>query len=133
MGEPLEISISSDKANADHINAGEKPPYGGARARDVILKNDTVFVRVHGEDNQASSWMMRAEDIEGLTAKQIKEKFALPELPKYISEVHVPKGTRIFIGKVAPQKGWGKGGGIQYELKGDRLPLSTWKNRKPIK
>ncbi len=131
--EPLKISISSDEANLDHIRTGKKPPYGGTRARDVVLDKETVFVRVHGEDNQASSWMMRKEDIEGLTARQIKDKFALPELPKYVSDVHVPKGTRLFIGKVAQQKGWGKGGGIQYELKGDRLPLSTWRNRRPIK
>jgi hypothetical protein len=132
MGEPMEISISADEANLEHIHKGRQAPYGGTRAREIILENDTIFVRVHGEKNQTRSWMMRAKDIEGLTARQIKDKFALPELPKYISDVYVPKGTRIITGKVALQKGWGKGGGIQYELK-DELPTSAWKNRRLLK
>lgn len=52
MGEPMEISISADEANLDHITSGKKPPYGATRARDIVLDKETVFVRVHGEDNQ---------------------------------------------------------------------------------
>lgn len=74
--------------------------------------------------------MMRKEDIEGLTAQQIKDKFALPELPKYVSDVHVPKGTRMVVGTVAEQKGWGRGGAIEYETKDVFLPKSAFRNRR---
>lgn len=130
LNEPLEISISADDANAPHLDIGRKAPYGGTRARDIVVQKETRFVRVHGEDNQTRSWLMRAEDVEGLTASQIKEKFALPELPKYISDVYVPKGIKLFVGKVAAQPGWGKGGGIQYEIKDVWLPKTAYKNRR---
>lgn len=86
-------------------------------------------MRVHGEGNQGGSWMMRKEDIEGLTPRQIKDKFALKDLPKYVSDVYVPKGSRIRAGIVAPQKGWGKGGAIQYELQG-KLPDKAFSNKR---
>jgi filamentous hemagglutinin len=95
------------------------------------LKEDRIFLRVHGEGNQARSWMMRPDEISGLSPAQIKERFALPELPEYISEVHVPRGTRLRVGTVGRQPGWGGGGGTQYELL-DRLPEKAFKNRRPL-
>jgi filamentous hemagglutinin len=95
------------------------------------LSKDQSFVRVHGEGNQARSWMMRPDEIAGLSPAQIKERFALPELPKFVSEVHVPKGTRVRVGTVGSQAGWGGGGGTQYELL-DRLPEAAFKNRRVL-
>lgn len=77
---------------------------------------------------------MRQKDIEGLTARQIKDKFALPEIPTYISDVYVPAGTKITVGKVAPVKGWGNGGGIQYEMMmKNRLPGEAFKNMRKLR
>ncbi|GAB0063753.1 hypothetical protein IBA8401_47850 [Pseudomonas syringae] len=72
----------------------------------------------------ARSWMMRAEAIKGLTPAQIKSKFALPELPTFVSEVSVPAGTRIRTGTVNPVFG-GIGNSTQYELL-QRLPVSAF-------
>lgn len=55
----------------------------------------------------------------------------MPTTPKYVSEVHVPKGTSLRIGRVAAQDGWGIGGGMQYELL-HRLPESSFKNMMPL-
>ncbi len=132
VNEPLEISISSDKANAPYVKKGDNPPYGGTRAQEIILKQDTVFVRVHGPINQRGVWLMRKKDVEGLTALQIKDKFALPRIPTHISEVNVPAGTKLTVGKVAPQKDWGKGGSTQYELE-YTLPASAYKNLKELR
>lgn len=74
----------------------------------------------------ARSWMMKAEAIQGLTAAQIKSKYALPELPKFVSEVHVPAGARIRTGTVNPVFG-GVGNATQYELL-NRLPESAFRN-----
>ncbi|USQ13710.1 hypothetical protein J2N86_13695 [Legionella lytica] len=95
------------------------------------MKKERVFSRVHGEGNQARSWMMRPHEIEGLTPMQIKDKFALPELPTYVSNVYVPAGTNIRIGRVAPQLNWGHGGAIQYELL-QRLPSQLFKDIRPL-
>lgn len=136
MGDPMEISISSEKANKPFVERGDKPPYAGIKAQDITLKQETVFVRVHGAPDSASKaqgrWVMRKKDIEGLTAQQIKEKFALSELPTRISDVYAPAGTRLTVGKTAAQKGWGIGGGTQYELM-TRLPDSAFKNTRPLK
>lgn len=78
--------LSAEEANIPFIKDGKLPPYAeGTRARIIQLQRDRVLVRVHGEGNQPRSWMMRPEQIEGLTAQQIKDKFALPELPSYVS------------------------------------------------
>ena len=45
---------------------------------------------------------MNAEDIKGLTPKQIQDKFALPSTPKYVTDVTVPKGTTMRTGTVNP-------------------------------
>lgn len=131
MGEPLEISISSEKANQPHVDRGNRPPYSGLRAQEIILKQETVFVRVHNK-NLLGSWVMRKKDIEGLTALQIKEKFALPDVPTNISEIYVPAGTRVRVGIAAPQKGWGTGGGTQYELI-DKIPPASFRNTRKLK
>lgn len=45
---------------------------------------------------------MKAEDIKGLTPTQIKDKFALPNIPKFVGEVTLPKGSNIRMGEVNP-------------------------------
>jgi filamentous hemagglutinin len=75
--------------------------------------------------------MMRKEAIKGMTPSQIKIKYALPDTPKYISEVHVPSGTNIRKGKIGGNDFGDIEGAVQYELL-DRLPKSAFKNTKEI-
>jgi hypothetical protein len=106
---------------------GWAPPYKpGTRVTEFTNTMDDIYVRVHGENNMARSWMMKQEAIKGLTPAQIKSKFALPELPTFMSEVSVPAGTRIRTGVVNPVFG-GIGNATQYELL-QRLPTSAFKN-----
>jgi hypothetical protein len=126
------VERTAQEVNAPFVEKGWKPPYAAnTPVQEFVTAEETVFVRVHGEGNMARSWMMRASDIEGLTAAQIKDKFALPELPKFVSEVHVPAGTNVRVGTVAAQEGWGQGGATQYELL-QRLPESAFTNTKPL-
>ncbi|MEW6516614.1 MAG: TadE family protein [candidate division FCPU426 bacterium] len=119
--------ISSDKANTVYISQGKRPPYAfNTEVKEIITGKEEKFVRVHGPNNQASSWIMRKEDIKGLSARQIKDKYALPEIPTQISEVKVPKGTKMRTGIAGPQEGWGKGGGVQYELQNE-IPDTNFK------
>lgn len=83
-----------------------------------------VFLTFENESFSAVSlkggWVMRAEDIKGLTPTQIQEKFALQATPKYLAEVKLKVGDTIRIGEVNPNFGL-KGGGTQFDLKQQRI------------
>lgn len=64
---------------------------------------------------------MKADDIRGLTPSQIQDKFALPAIPKFITDVKLPAGTIVRMGIVNPLDGWGNGGGVQFDLMGQRI------------
>lgn len=55
----------------------------------------------------------------------------MPDHPTHVSDVHVPVGTRVRVGKVAPQEGRGTGGAYQYELL-QRLRESAFRNTRPV-
>ena len=76
------------------------------------------------------SWVMKADDIKGLTPLEIQDKFALPNTPKYICDVELEAGTHIRVGEVNPLDGWGKGGGTQYDLIGQRI--GNFKNERVL-
>ena len=83
------------------------------------------FVRVHGPDNQARSWIMRASDVEGLSAQQIAEKFNIPVVPTKISRVDIPPGIRINAGQVG-RNIWGNSeGAIQFQIMVEKAD-KTW-------
>ncbi len=118
--------VTAEETNSwwKNVMGYSNPPYKpGTMVEEIKLEKDTTFVRVY--DGKVSGmyggWVMKAEDIKGLTPKQIKDKFALPALPKYMADVKFTKGTTIRKGIVNPLDGWGKGGGIQYDLMGQRV------------
>ncbi|MBC1921989.1 pre-toxin TG domain-containing protein [Listeria grayi] len=100
-----------------------QPPYTPKTvAQEVTLLEDTKFVRVYDgvESGLYGGWVMRAEDVKGLTPLQIQEKFALPQLPDFIGEVTLPKGSTIRAGEVNPLFG-NKGGGFQFDMMQQRI------------
>lgn len=116
----------ASEVNAAYPEGYASPYKPGTRVTEFTTKVDDVYARVHGEDNMARSWMMKREAVEGLTANQVQSKYALPEVPTYMSEVHVPAGIRIRTGIVNPIFD-GVGNATQYELL-QRLPASAFKN-----
>ncbi|EAE0010295.1 hypothetical protein G7175_000699 [Listeria monocytogenes] len=107
---------SAETVNAWWKKQGyEHPPYTPKTVvQEIKLLEETKFVRVYdGVDSGLyGGWVMRVEDIKGLTPLQIKEKFALPQLPKYIGEVTF---STIRAGEVNPIFG-SKGGGFQFDM-----------------
>lgn len=63
---------------------------------------------------------MKMEDIAGLTPAQIKDKYSLPSLPKFITDVEIPAGTKLRIGEANPLPGWGNGSGTQLDMMGQQ-------------
>ncbi len=45
-----------------------------------------------------------------------KNRFALQNVPKYICDVKLPKGSRIKFGIANGISEWGNGGGVQFDL-----------------
>ena len=122
----------------------ENPPYlPDSKVQHIKLEEDTNFVRVY--DGQHSGmrggWVMKAQDIEGLSPEEIQNKFALPQKPVKICDVTLPKGTELRTGLCNPlemwknngiksdavstmfftYENWGEGGGIQFDLMGQRV------------
>ena len=68
----------------DNVKPDYKPPYKpGTLVKEIELTENTTFVRVYDNMPDGSgmygSWVMKADDIKGLTPLEIKNKFALPK------------------------------------------------------
>ena len=100
------------------------PPYKPeTKVNEIVLQEDSTFVRVYDKDisSKKGGWVMRYEDIKGLTPQQIRDKYALPALPKYICDVELEAGTHLREGVTNPIEGWGKGGGTEFDLMGQYI------------
>lgn len=123
--------VSAAEAN---IGFG-RPPYDPSKPIiDFVADGSTQYVRVYNtgpNSSQGGQWMMKADDIQGLTPQQIKSKFDLPELPTHITDVAPPQGTVIRVGTVNAENFGGNGGGTQFQLK-SRIPESAFINPRPL-
>ncbi len=117
-------SKTADEVNSFwKLNRYTNPPYQtNTIVKEFDLAQKTNFVRVYDGINslKEGGWVMRAEDVAGLTAQQIKEKYALQYLPKYICDVEVDAGAKMHCGVAGEIADWGKGGGVQFDLNADR-------------
>jgi filamentous hemagglutinin len=112
-------SISAETVNASFVDQGFKAPYLSAvRPREFTAATDLDFVRVHGPINQPGVWMVRAGEIEGMSATNIQSHLGLKYAPTRISPVRVSQGADMRVGRVGPQPQWGAPNplGVQYEL-----------------
>ncbi len=117
--------VSSESANIKNASIlQENPTYQASYIPDtttyqITLNQDTKFVRVYGgSSGQMSSWIVRADDIAGLTPAQIKDKLSLPHVPEYICDVMVPAGTTLEVSGANGILG-GSGGGVQFAIQGE--------------
>lgn len=97
------------------------PPYDkNTVVTEFTTSKDEQFVRVYKQTSNSQpsgSWVMKKNDIDGLTNSQIKDKFSLPQTPDRVVDVLVPANKSIRVGKAAPINNFGaNGGGIQFEL-----------------
>ena len=91
---------------------GYEPPYKpGTSVTEIQLTENATYVRVYDKVNSRmqGGWVMKAEDIGGLTPQEIQNKFALPNIPKYICDVNLEAGTRLRAGEVNPLFGFDGG------------------------
>lgn len=75
--------------------------------------------------------MMKYSDIQGLTAKQIQSKFALPNTPTFYCYVSVPAGKSMYAGIVGENYGFTAGQAVQFELI-DTIPDASFGSSIPL-
>lgn len=142
VGDTLEdgskvVRISSAEEANKALSKGKyaKPPYAPDKPVYIIeASGKEHYVRVFDGSNSGKygQWIMKYDDIKGLTPSQIRNKYALPTEPTRICDVNVPKGTELRTGTANPIEGWGKGGGQQFDLQGKRLPKESWSHERAI-
>ena len=87
------------------------------------LTEDVVFARVYdGEiSGMYGGWIMDGGSLDGLTPDMIRDFFALPAVPRYRVDVILPAGSLVRRGICNAVPEWGEGGGIQYDMMGERI------------
>ncbi len=111
------------------------PPYKQNQKVNIIeLNKATKFVRVYDGKNSGmyGSWVMKYDDVKGLKPEEIADKFALPQIPKYICDCTLPIGTQLRTGECNPLYGW-KGGGQQFDMMGMRIGVFDNEREIPTK
>ena len=85
------------------------------------IRSPAYFVRFSGGETQPKgNYMMRLQDVEGLTPAQIRDRFAVPTV-NTMEQMHIIEvsfGAQMLSGAVNRHPQWGSGGGKQYLLNG---------------
>jgi YD repeat-containing protein len=127
-------AVSATDANKPFVDKGWGPPYSdGSRARTFTTSSELEFARVT-TDTPKGQFLVRPQEIAGMTPEQIQVHLALPKVPTNILSVRVPEGTRMQTGFVAPQPAFGVAnrGGIQYQLL-DQIPTQNFGPMRPLR
>ena len=130
----LNTSSAEDVNKIFKDTMGYEPPYKpGTSVTEIQLTENATYVRVYDKVNSRmqGGWVMKAEDIGRLTPQEIQNKFALPNIPKYICDVNLEAGTRLRTGEVNPLFGF-DGGGQQYDLIINGKNVGTFTNERII-
>jgi len=128
-------AISADEANAPFVAKGWNSPYdAGSQVRTFTTTSEVQFVRVSTVDNPQGAFLVRADEVAGMSPQQIQQFLALPKIPTQIADVTVPAGTNMQVGRVAAQPVYGAAskGGIQYQLL-NPIPSRSFGTPRPIK
>lgn len=125
-------------ANSEWLARGyDKPPYDLDYEVKVVEAGNEEYVRVFsynedGTSNKLGGWLMRKSDIEGLTPAQIADKYALPKEPTHICDVKVNPDFILQTGIANEVKGWGSGGGQQFDTMGKFIDEDAFVNERLI-
>lgn len=116
--------IDSSVANAEWNDMGVTSPPVADKTRAFKVKaGNHLYARVYKEGSGSrprGMFILRYDDIKGLSAKEIFEKYALPQIPDRIIFIKLPPDVPLEVSIVGPQVDWNSkavGGSVQYALK----------------
>lgn len=108
-------------ANADWYDMGfDKPPVADNTIAYTVEAGNYSYSRVYleGYNNPMSTFIVRTDELAGLSAQEIAEKLALPKVPNRIVEVKLPPSTPLEVSIAGSQPDWGTiGRDIQFAIK----------------
>jgi filamentous hemagglutinin len=127
-------SVIAEKVNATFPSHFHPPYKPGTKVTRFRTGEEERFVRFHGDKNKLGAWVVKARAIRALSPAEMQRKYALPQIPTLLTEVVVPKGTRMEYGTVNPGlvgvATWPTRS-RQYRLL-DRLENSAFRNTRPL-
>ncbi|NTW52546.1 MAG: autotransporter outer membrane beta-barrel domain-containing protein [Chlorobiaceae bacterium] len=115
---------------------GKGPWESGTMVTSIRTTVPQFFVRFYNPSaslnpsGQEGGWVMRASTVRGLTAGQVRELFALPNIPTMMTLGLSTPGESFYTGVAAPIDGWGEGGGQQSQSSGG--PYTTFFNAQAL-
>lgn len=94
-------------------NADKLSNFAGiASAGKVMTNSQNSEIEGYMEQyNPISTFIVRTDEIAGLSAEEIAEKLALSKVPNKIVEVELPPSIQLEVSIVGPQPDWGTIGG----------------------
>ena len=117
------VDVNADRSKS--ISDYEKEWTDNKSVVSTNVRGDEEFVRVYRDtssnplldtkDNKLGHWLMPRSDIEGLSAGEIKQRYALPDPPTHMVDVNPTRGTHVNVGEAAGN-GYGAGGVRQWYL-----------------
>ena len=128
--------LSADQVNQELINQGRATPQTlpftpGSQVTELRTLARGYYVRYYTYDasrlkgGAVGSWAMPGFSVNGQSAAQVRDIFALPSLPDHVTLVRMPAVTLLRIGEAGPITGWGEGGGEQILLM-DRIAVADY-------
>ncbi len=97
-------------ANADWYDMGfDKPPVAENTIAYTVEAGNHSYSRVYleGYNNPMSTFVVKTNEIAGLSAEEIAEKLALPKVPNKVVKVELPPSTPLEVSIAGPQPDWG--------------------------
>ena len=101
--------------------AGKGPWEANTMVTSIRTTATQFFVRFYNPtaqenpSNQEGGWVMRASEVRGLTPEQVRDRFALPNVPTMMTLGLTNSGEALYTGLAGPIAGWGNGGGQQSQ------------------
>ena len=130
--------VDSSIANAEWNDMGyDLPPIANNTKAFKVKAGNHIYARVFKEGSKSkakSPFILRYDDIRGLTAKQIADKYALPQIPDRIVLIKLPADIPLEVSIVGPQEKWKTiGGSVQYTIKYNLLEDKWFENIQELK
>jgi hypothetical protein len=110
--------LNSNEVNKSFTDNNLHAPYKpNVTIGEAELVNNINAVRLSGPNNVEGSWFTTLEEVKGLTAAQLKNKFSLKYEPTMITPVTINKSSTVRVGEAASVKAFKTdGGGFQMEV-----------------
>jgi RHS repeat-associated protein len=109
----------SNMVNDGFTNNGFFPPYKADVTLGVIKVPEEIngLVRLSGPNNIKGDWFTTFNEVKGLSAAQLKDKFSLKYEPTLITPASIQANSTVRVGEAAGVKQFNtEGGGFQIEV-----------------